>query len=173
MIPQRLCKDFKPIVIHFSSHTPSFHLRKFYVLYTYTYFKNWCDISIDIINLYFSGCCKTLLINWEGAGARPHTYVHQYSGTRNGHSKYSVREGGDADALYFENGKWVIGGGRGRKVGISNTSPKCPELVQSWSAGSAAIKGRTLVGGTIRCASDDQAFERCLQNVNDCNNVQI
>ena len=99
--------------------------------------------------------------------------MNQYSGTRNGHSKYSVREGGDADALYFENGEWLIFGGNSQAVGISNTSPKCPEMVQSWSAGPANKNGRTLVGGKIRCAVEDQALERCLEDLNDCNNVQV
>ena len=150
------------------------------------YFKNWCDILIDIINLYFSECCKTpLLINWEYRGCEgykdcfiphdpiidPHTCVFQLSGTRNGYSKWSVREGGEGD-LYFENDKWIIAAGKW-KVSISNTSPKCPEMVQSWSAGPDAIKGHTLVGGQIRCAVEDQALERCLEDLNDCNNVQI
>ena len=36
------------------------------------------------------------------------------------------------DAIYFENGKWIIGGEHGKVLCISNTSPKCPEMVQSW-----------------------------------------
>ena len=118
----------------------------------YLYFNIWPDIVI--INLYFSECCKILLINWEGAGARPDTYVNQYS-----HPKFSVREG-HADSIYFKNGKWLIWNSIGQVVGISNTSPKCPEMVKSWSTRPDTSKGFRLVKGKMRCAVEDQALER-------------
>ena len=113
--------------------------------------------------------------------------MFQLSGTRNGHPKYSLREAAsDADnnryvidnvidALYYENGKWIIGSiPNGSVAGTSNTSPKCAEMVQSWSAGPGESGlWNPLVWGKIRCAVEDQALERCLQNIHDCNNVQI
>ena len=123
----------------------------------YLYFKIWPNIVI--INLHFSECCNILLINWEGAGAKPDTYVNQYSGTKYGHPKFSIREG-DANSLYFKNGKWIIGGEFGHVVGVSNTSPKCPEMVQSWSTGPNTSYGFRFVKGKIRCAVEDQALER-------------
>merc|ERR1712008_432575 len=116
-------------------------------------------------------CCKIQLINWDDVG-RNHTYVAQLSGTRNGHPKWSCREGGDSDSIYYENGKWIIGGER-QPIFISNTSPKCPETVQEWSLGPENRENVPLVGGKIRCAVEDQALERCLQDINDCENVQI
>ena len=125
----------------------------------YLYFKIWPDIVI--INLYFSECCKTLLINWEGAEARPDKYVNQFSSTKYyGHPKFSVGEV-DTNSLYFKNGKWlIIEGDFGQVVSISNTSPKCPEMVQSWSTKPDATGGFRLVKGKIRCAVEDQAPER-------------
>ena len=125
-----------------------------------------CTLYI-YITFYFSECCNILLLNFEdGWNHGMHTYVAQLSGTRNGHPKYSLREGGD-NIIYYKNGKWIIAGEKGFVDGISNTSPKCAEMVQSWSA------FFTLIGGKIRCAVEDQALERCLQNINDCDNVQI
>ena len=101
-----------------------------------------------------------------------HTFVAQHSGTRNGHPKYSLREAGDADVIYYDpnydNGKWIIAGDHDLVGGISDTSPKCPEMVESWQ-----LMLPPLVGGKIRCAKEDQALERCLQNTNDCDNVQL
>ena len=73
--------------------------------------------------------------------------------------KFSIREG-DANSLYFKNGKWIIGGEFGHVVGVSNTSPKCPEMVQSWSTGPNTSYGFRLVKGKMRCAVEDQALER-------------
>ena len=78
----------------------------------------------------------------------------------------------------FPKGKWIIGGERqifGPQIlGTSNTSPKCPEMVQKWSPGpEIEMVNLPLVGGKIRCAVEDQALERCLQDINDCKNVQI
>ena len=103
-----------------------------------------------------------------------HTYLNQLSGTRNGHPKWSNREGGDS-IIYYENGKWIIKGESFHRqpIFISNTSPKCPETVQEWSPGPENRENVPLVGGKIRCAVEDQALERCLQNINDCENVQI
>ena len=101
-----------------------------------------------------------------------HTFLNQLSGTRNGQPKWSCREGGDSDSIYYENGKWIIGGER-QPIFISNTSPKCPETVQEWSPGPENRENVPLVGGKIRCAVEDQALERCLQDINDCENVQI
>jgi len=124
-------------------------------------------------------CCKILLINWDNHNHSPvhsahnnHTYLNQMSGTRNGHPKWSSREGGDS-IIYYEKSKWIIAGERRQPMGISNTSPKCPEMVQKWSPGPENVKNLPLVGGKIRCAVEDQALERCLQDTNDCKNVQI
>merc|ERR1711935_1147103 len=68
-------------------------------------------------------CCKIILMNWDDGGSN-HTYLNQLSGTRNGQPKWSCREGGDSDSIYYENGKWIIGGER-QPWAISNTSPKC------------------------------------------------
>ena len=122
------------------------------------------------INLYFSECCKILLINWDYKGRWNHTYVNQLDGIRNGHPNWSNREISDS-GIYYEKGKWIIGGER-QPYGISNTSPKCPEMVQKWSPGPENRANLPLVGGKIRCAVEDQALERCLQGI-DCENVQI
>ena len=130
-----------------------------------------CRTLYIYITFYFSECCNILLFNFSDQRDQ-HTFVAQLSGTRNGHPKYSLREGGD-NIIYYENGKWIIAGARpGSVIGISNTSPKCAEMVQSWSAGPANEESMPLVGGKIRCAVEDQALERCLQNIRDCDNVQ-
>jgi hypothetical protein len=50
------------------------------------------------------------------------------------------------ESRYYENDKWMIGEGqRGGVIGISNTSPQCPEMVQSLSAGSDSFPGHTFV----------------------------
>ena len=109
------------------------------------------------------------MINWDD---NDHTYLNQISGTRNGHPKWNNREGGNTAVIYYEKGKWIIDGER-QPWGISNTSPKCPEMVQEWSPGPENRENVPLVGGKIRCAVEDQALERCLQDINDCENVQI
>jgi len=117
-------------------------------------------------------CCKILLINWEGGSEGNQTYLNQLNGTRNGHPNWISRMSGGNSAIYYEKGKWIIGGER-QPWGISNTSPKCPEMVQKWSPGPGNRKNLPLVWGKIRCAVEDQALERCLQDINDCENVQI
>ena len=56
--------------------------------------------------------------------------------------------------IYYENEKWIIGGagryGRNEKYFISDSSPECPESVESWSN---QIDGLKLDGGKIECDS--------------------
>ena len=99
----------------------------------------------------FSDCCKTILVNLEG---RDHPYKGKLSGMKNGHPMWS-REGGQV-FIYFENGKWIIGGQRysvSEKYHISDSSPKCPESVESWSDGPGNIGVYKLEGGKLECDS--------------------
>ena len=118
---------------------------------------------------YFSLNKLVYRSDWEG-GMQNHTYLNQLNGIRNGHPNWSNREISDS-GIYYEKGKWIIGGER-QPWGISNTSAKCPETVQKWSPGPENRQNLPLVGGKIRCAVEDQALERCLQDW-DCENVQI
>ena len=63
------------------------------------------------------------------------------------------KEGG-AGFIYYENGKWIIGQSViGEQYFISDSSPKCPESVKSWSDGPGNIEGDKLEGGKLECDS--------------------
>ena len=62
---------------------------------------------------------------------------------------WKARYGGD---IYYENGKWILGY-ENEKHFISNSSPECPESVESWFNGPANMDEFKLEGGKIECDS--------------------
>ena len=84
----------------------------------------------------------------EGFG---HIFKCKLSGEKNGNPMWRTRGGNE---IYNENGKWILAGGPygpNEKYFISNSSPECPESVESWSNhGSHGLK---LEGGKIECVS--------------------
>ena len=83
-----------------------------------------------------------------------HIFKGKLYGLKNENPMWRTRE--DGYELYYENGKWILGGGQygfqpNEKYFISDSSDECPESVESWSNhGSHGLK---LEGGKIECES--------------------
>ena len=77
-------------------------------------------------------------------------FTCKLSGVKNGNPMWRTREGYE---IYYENDKWILGGGpyENEKYFISNSSPECPESVESWS--NHGPHGFKLEGGKIECDS--------------------